>query len=193
MKENYQDFYRRASEAHNFVIATLPTLGPKANLSDLADLLLSLKKSSDLLDDARKEIDKVMRAVEAIFCKLAVTSNMTEPVRTDYCTATPKLKMVASIPSIKTEPEKYAQLMRYLKIPEHLWSTAGGVNGEYQSAKVALHWPGICDLLTERARLGEPMPPGIDPAKVTTNYSVRLTQRKEILSAIEFEKQQTMF
>jgi hypothetical protein len=61
--------------------------------------------------------------------------------------------------------------MEHLGIPEHM--AAGDV--------VRPHWPGLKEYLTKLAQQGLPLPPGIDPQKTYSEYTLEVRKKKGVL------------
>ena len=139
-------------------------------INQLAEVAFVFKKSSELLDDIRKQVTKAEALLETIICKKWVLQAEPTEIATDYIVAQPKLKMQATLPSAKTDDENYTKLLQALEIPEHCWPL------------IRLHWPAMCDHLTELAEVGKPFPNGLDPRKISPQYSLRFYQRKEIIA-----------
>src|SRR3990172_171746 len=170
MQTRLVDFYRNVGFSHASLYNDVQTILGEVqalSLTDLDETAFVCKKSSELINDLRKQLDKAQQILEAVVCKR--WSQLPEPVEisTDYILAQPKLKMQPTFPSERTDPEGYATLMRALDIPEHCWHN------------VRLHWPSLCDHITSLAAEGKPFPLGLK--KIIPQYSLAFRQRKRIV------------
>src|SRR3972149_10339725 len=142
----------------------------ESSIEKLAEIAFIFRKTSALIDDLRKQINKAEAILEIAVCKKWVTQTEPSEIKTDYISVTPKLKIQTTLPSAKTNPEDHEKLLRALNIPEHCWPL------------IRLHWPAMCEYLTELAEQGKPFPDGLDPRKTTPQYSLKFHQRKEIVA-----------
>lgn len=179
MLENAIKYYCGQSEWHQVQFQKLNELlkitSSIKNLEELTDIAFSIRKSLDLVEDQRKELNRFVESLEKVIGALWVQNGDSEPIRTDFVTASPRLKMVATVPSRHKDPEAYAKLMQFYNIPDHLWNVK-----EEDHPVVSIHWPGLVDDISERTMRGLPLPDGLDPSKMITLYKVTFRQRKEI-------------
>ena len=151
-------------------------------LETIADIHLILREMSTLANDLRKETDGARDFLGRIACLLYLRESLNEgsgdPIRGELAIATPDIKQVATLP--KRGTDEHAQLCHFL-----------GINHEaVKSGVVHIHWPAVVELLTETARLGKPLPPGIDPKKTYSWYRlspVRLKPNKTFALPVEDE------
>ena len=179
MDNNLREIYKSAKLLHNSIYdETCKVMTASINetsLEKLAETAFVLKKASALADDLRKQLNKAQAILELAVCQKWIKQTEPSDIRTDYITATPRLKMTTTLPSDKTDPEGYEKLLRALQIPEHCWPL------------MRLHWPGICEDITELAAQGKPFPEGLNPAKNKANYALHYHQRKEIIAADQID------
>jgi hypothetical protein len=185
MKSNAQEMFRKMREAHDFAVATLVALEQDVQATcgndekELADIAYALRETTDLADDLRKRAAALGRTAQSAACMLQVTLNgSAASIKTDYCTAALKMKTVVSIPKKDRQPNEYAALMDWLKVPRELWQNE---NSKYSA--VEFHWPGLVDLISQKQSQGLPLPPGIDPNKTYVEYSLTMRGKKDVASA----------
>lgn len=145
------------------------------DVRETADMVYAAKDAQKFAEDTVKELRGLIELVEKVTCILYVKAGSLDVLRTDHCTATPRVGMMASLPRRKTDFESYKKLMDFLKVPENLWHLPEGERGP-----VDFDWKGITQLLTDRAEQGLPLPPGIDPSKTYPVYRVTCHPRKEV-------------
>lgn len=141
-----------------------------ADINELAEIAFICKKSSELLDDMRKQLNKHLSTLEIIICKQWAMQEEPVDISTEYMHALPKLKIITTLPSDKTNPLAYEKLLRSLRIPEHCWPL------------IRLHWPSFCEYMTELTEQGEPLPEGLDAQKTAPAYSLQFYQRKALVA-----------
>ena len=140
----------------------------EGDLQELADFAYALKKVSDMLVEMSKRSRNSYELSERLLCMLWAKANSDEPIRTPYCTITPRIRMAAQIP--KKGTDEYEMLMASL-----------GINAELaQVDAVRPHWPGLVDYVTERLTSGKPLPSGIDTTKTYPVYGVTIRDRKGV-------------
>jgi hypothetical protein len=144
------------------------------SLPELVDLIYALRKTSELADTARKEMNRIEELTIKQACLIWTTTDG-NPIRSDYVTGSPDIKMMASLPRRKSNPEGYAALMRYLGVPDELWDTS-----DEESEAVRPHFPGMVDLLSRAMQEGRPLPPGISPENTYPLYKMRLVAKKGV-------------
>lgn len=176
MKKTAIDLYTLTKSTHARIYLLAKTLHQDAiegrcDMEELADLTYALREVFNYIDDMRKEISKTKQACERIACVLWSHKSDGDPIRTPYCTGTPKVKMMASLPNKRREPEKYAALMTHLGIDPSLWK------GENDAVRV--HWPGFVEHMTALAEKGLPLPAGIDVDKTYPVYSLTIKKGKK--------------
>lgn len=140
----------------------------EADIKELADLAFALKKISELFDEMEKRTRNTYELAERLLCMMWAQVGDSDPIRTEHCTITPRIRMAAQIPK-KGTPE-YEELMKALGIGVELQKTDA----------VRPHWPGLVDYVTELLTSGRPLPPGVDASKTYPVYGVTIRQRKGI-------------
>lgn len=133
-------------------------------MEEQADVAYAANEAFKLLDDLRKEAQVIRELAEKIGTALWVKVSNGDPIRTDYVTATPRVKMTATLPKKSKDPVAYATFMRFLKIPEDI----------ADAEVVRPHWPAVVELLSKLMEEGKPLPPGIDPDKMYPVYKMTL-------------------
>jgi hypothetical protein len=139
-------------------------------MNELTDAVYSLGEAYKYADDLRREIDKTKKLASKLVCLLWAKFTEGGPIRTAHCTGTPRIKMIASVPSARRDPEAYESLMEHLAIPERVW----------RNDVVRPHWPGLVEHLSQRLEQGLPVPPGIDPDKTYPDYAVTIRSKKGV-------------
>lgn len=139
-----------------------------------ADAAYAFRETHKLIDDVRKRLEDLRKLSEKMACVIAAATFDADTIRTDYCSATPDVKPIASVPSRSRQPEEYAKLMSWLGVPEGLWST----NDDH--APIKPHWPGVMEMLDREMRAGRPLPPGIDPNKTYNEYKLVIRGKKGV-------------
>lgn len=126
------------------------------------DIAFAMSELDKLFHDIGVEIRKVREIAELIGGRAWLQSPSEEPIRTDHCTATVKLKMQPATPP-KDSPE-LAELLDWL-----------GVKQNHNA--VRLHWPTLCDIVTKCVEESKPLPACIDP-KTLHNPSITMQFHK---------------
>lgn len=142
-----------------------------ADEKEQADTAYALRQIEDLADEIRKNCKKQGELAQRMACMIVGTAGGSTIIRTDHVSATCDIRPIVSIPRRSTHPEEFAELMRYLKVPDELWKP-----GDH--AAMQPHWPGLVDLLSRRQAAGLPLPPGIDPNKTWPKYALILRGKK---------------
>jgi hypothetical protein len=143
-------------------------LHAEADLTELADMSYTLSKVTEIFDKIEKKTRGTSDLADRLLCMLWAQRSDAEPIRTTYCTITPRIRMAAQIP--KKGTDEYADLMNYL-----------GINQELQQADaVRPHWPGLVEHVTELLTSGRPLPAGVDPSKTYPVYGVTIRPKKGI-------------
>jgi hypothetical protein len=176
--------FTEVKHAHEQIYTALKALKSLAaqsgSITELANIAHAINQSQKLTADTDKDIRMFLETVKKALCVLWVQSDLSgepAPIKTDYVTATPSVKMVLSVPSRKTDFASYAKLMTHLGVPQHLWDMPEG-----QSVVADVHYPGFVDYVSSLVEQGAPLPPGCDPAKLSPVYKVVLNSRKEVLA-----------
>jgi hypothetical protein len=137
-------------------------------LEELADIAYTLQRCRDMLHSMHKQASGSFDLVTRFACVKWAQRGEGEPIRTEYCTVTPSVRMCAKVP--RKEDESYEALMNHL-----------GVNSDMlKYDTVRPHWPGLVDYITERLTEGKPLPPGVDPNTKYPVYSITIRKKKGI-------------
>lgn len=170
---------KESQEFHQFVMtmfadwekqqsAITQAMRVEGDLKELTDYVYALKKTAGLLTEMEKQTRNAYEVGERLLCMLWAKNGDSEPIRTEHCTASPRIRMAAQIPKRGT-PE-YDELM-----------TAFGVSDELrQSDAVRPHWPGLIDFVTGALTEGRPVPKGIDITKTYPVYGVQFRDKKGV-------------
>lgn len=163
-KAFFTDAYERILEIRELTKA-------QTDMNELADWVYALRESYTFVDNLRKDIKAAMETCEKLACLFWIEMQDGDPIKTEYVTATPKVKMIASIPSKKKDPEQYAKLMNFLGVDEKLYD---------EIEVVRPHWPGFVEMVSQLAEKGLPLPDGIDPTKTFPQYSLIVRKQKGV-------------
>lgn len=176
MKSETKDLYILVRDTHAQVYNRVKELTEQtkalADLEEQADNCYALHQTLKLIEDMRGQLRDLKDMAERLTGVLWSKLSDGDPIRTTYVTATPRLRVVASIPSRKSSPEKYNALMNALGVPTHL--------SNKDTEVVRVHWPGLCDHLTSLQEQGLPLPEGLDGDKTWTQYSMLYRAKKGV-------------
>ncbi len=146
----------------------------KYTLKEMVNIIQAFREMSKFLVDLKREVDGLQNLTESLCCAKWVTENVNttkpKPIRTHLATGSPKVSMRAKLPKLRSEPEAYYALM------EHLGVSREVVVADY----VRLHWPSVCEHISELAEKGEPLPKGVKPDETYPVYSVAMLTRGDI-------------
>lgn len=145
------------------------------DLGELADITYALKEYAKLLEALRKTVAAETRMAERMACMLWMQGESTEPIRTDFVTASPRISISAKLPTRRKHPEDFAKLMEFLKIPREHWDV-----DEEESVVVDIHFKGFAAMISDRAAKGLPLPPGVDPKQTMSEYFLTCRGKKEV-------------
>lgn len=175
MKPSAIEFFKRAVKAHEELFLQITKLSKEIeldrNLFELTDYAYALNEAYKRLDDIAHETKRLRERVTQIVVALWVTTEG-EPIRTDYVTGIPDVKMMASVPSKNKDPEKYHALMEHLGVPKALYDGDNDV--------LRPHWPGLVDYVSELLSQGRPVPPGCNTDKLIPVYKLALRGKKGV-------------
>jgi hypothetical protein len=175
-----QQKYCDLLEAHNDLYAEMVRIRATftksgLTLEEMADSAFIFRECTALADDLRKEFSLLNVMAEQVTCLVWVEQNLnaadaSQPIRARLCIATPDVGQMAALPKPVGNPVEYRALLDWLKIPVAV----------IEHDLVRPFWPAMTLLLTEMARLGKPLPAGIDPSKTYPVYKLRLMRNKEV-------------
>lgn len=141
------------------------------NLETLTDELYATREMEkvvkEMVSRLRKRRDFLEKAICLIWQK---DSPDGEPIRTDYCTATPKPTVTPKLPTYKNDPDAYIRLMQYFGV-------------SYDAAKAEVlrpHWPAFVEFFADILAEGKPIPEGIDPSVMYPVFNVTVKSKKGI-------------
>lgn len=123
------------------------------------DVGFVMKELDKLLYDIGLEVRKTMSLAELLACRTWLQSTDDQPIRTEHCTASPRLKMQPATPP-KDSPE-LAELLDWL-----------GMKQNHDAVRI--HWPTLCDIVTKCVADSKPLPKCIDPESLH-NPEMKLT------------------
>lgn len=165
MNDAAQQLYSSVTELHTTIYKSLLQIKyatPKrADIEDDTDNIYVLNMCLKAIDDIKKEMNKLSTQLKRQVCAIWAQQMTGEPIRTKYCTGTPRIKQTASIP--KQGTEEYAELCQFFHVPA--------------TAPFRPHWPTMVEAISMEIASGRPLPPGVDPAKVTSVMEVTTRKR----------------
>lgn len=183
MKKSIQSLYLQVRDVHKTLITMSDYLiseASKGDVKDLADTAYAMREIASFADEIRKKANKIGEQSQKVACFVAVQAaglndDPTQlKITTDYCTAMPDVKRIASLPDKRNNPKEYAELMQHYGVsPEHFESTSG-------NPFVVCYWPGVIDRINKDMALGKPTPPGIDPTKMIPEYRLNIRGAKGV-------------
>jgi hypothetical protein len=191
MNDILKEIYKECRDVHEKLMRKVLDLKagfPTDSEKDLADTAFALREAEEHLDAIRKDIKAVGELAEKHCCvkyltnpKYIANPAKAEPVRTDYCTASPDMAVCASVPTFKKTPEQYQLLMDFLGVDPNC-RDQGEIEMEdgtiADTEVLRVHWPGFQSLCTRLQRQGIALPDGINPDATYTLYKLRIRQRK---------------
>jgi len=143
----------------------LKRIAESADLREIADDIYALKEVEKLLEDARKEIKGISEDLIRQGCHLYVLAGDGDPIRTEYCTASPDAKPTVKLPK-KDSPE-YQQLMDYFGVPK--------------DAPFSPDWNKMIERVEADLAEGKPCPKGCDPSKMYILPKMVIRKKRPIL------------
>jgi hypothetical protein len=187
MLEDLKELHAEATEIHaKFVKKCLDCDEYYANnaptLEELADAVLYLRETFELMDEAKKKVNKLKSFVERLTCGRWLTQGTGEPIETDLCTARPKVRQVPNLPSFKSRPDDYHALCDFLGIKPGLGWIATETNkaGEdvAERGTVTFDWLAISALIEEQAAEGLPLIPGLHADNMADEFKVNVRRKR---------------
>lgn len=152
------------------------TLKKSNDQRELADAVYAINAAAKYVDDSHKEMNRLEDLLEKITCLIwSRDSPDGESIGTDYCVAIPDIKMMASLPHPRRNPKEFLDLMEFMGVPRALTDV-----GEGRKPVVQADFNGFADYLTDLARNGRPLPPGITVEKTYPVFKVQVRKRKEV-------------
>lgn len=165
--------YKKAQAAHAEIYTLLKQLREfTESCSDAhehADTAIAMREIAKFMNDSRKDATVLKELAEKIGCAIWIRDGKSEPIRTDYVTASPDVTMITSLPKRGT-PE-YGEMMKFMGVPEELWCE--------ESDAVRAHWPGFVKLMSDRLAAGKPLPPGVRTDKTYPRYEFKPLRSKK--------------
>lgn len=175
MRSKPRELFRFMSSSYmellNRVKSLSADLNSETDIEELCDSAYAIREAHKQADDLRKKLNALQIKHAQLICALWLRSPDSDKIKTEYCTVTPVIKQIASVPSFRKEPEVYRTLMEALGIPAEMYET-GVVRPSYEA---------FCDYISELTAQGKPLPKGLDVAKVYQNPTVNIRKRKGVL------------
>lgn len=132
-----------------------------------ADVAFAMAELDKMIKDMGVQVRKTRELAEAAAIVVWMHSDDDGPIRTDHCTASPRLKLQPAMPK-KDSPE-LAELFEWMGMPEESRSL------------VRVHWPSLCDAVTACIENGKPIPKCIKPEDMHNPSGVlQFYKKKEV-------------
>lgn len=129
------------------------------------------EKLSELIKDLNTTINGMSEMSQQVAAMKQITAHINSescpPIKGELATGTPNVKSRVKLPTLKGDRENYLKMMQYFGVSE---DTA-------ISDIFRLHWPKMCEYISERASRGLPLPPGLD-ARIYPIYSLSLRTKR---------------
>lgn len=159
--------YKTSKDVHKAIYLSLKDAAKKLQAGqtpgEIADAAYLLRKSSELLDDAHKEIDKYRKILDRVGC-LMVVEQAGANLQGEYATARGDLSTSVSLPSFTDDPENYAELCAYF--------------GVGCSPMTRIHFPAVREHITELLSQGKNLPPVLAKYKQYQEAKLVATARR---------------
>lgn len=169
--------YRRLHDEHMRTYATLieerQTLNGSSvdDLAYLCDAIYLMKKSREVVEDIRKELDAFVRVAEKISSLLWLQEGSGDSLTGAIAKGVPAPGVALSPPSKHKDPEAYAAIMNRLGVPEKFWKDCDVVKP---------HFPGLADYATMIMAEGGNLEPEFAVLKQTPTFTVRTTKHRDV-------------
>lgn len=157
------DLHKRAQTLHAEYYNALGDVRDEARKmkgAPVVDAVYVLKRSREIVDDTRKEINKCLDFIERIGCMIALQNE--GHLEGDLAKGSGNVKQQPAIPNREDEPDKYFALMDALGIPREL--------SENRAIKPSFR--GIGEFVEKLGAEGKPMPDGLQHARQVSSYTV---------------------
>jgi hypothetical protein len=163
-REQLLQAYSEADDAHTKMHGVLATTQEALNTMNPAfvvDAVFALKRISELFDETRKKIDKVVQHGEKLGCALVVSAGENE-LQGQWASGTAQTSSRPGVPHPDREPEQYVALMTALGVPEHLIA----------EASLTPRFDAVGNVMNKLAEEGKPIPEGLKHARMFPTYTV---------------------
>lgn len=184
MKPELAKLYRDVQDLHRKHYAMVEKLREEitktTDLKELADTAYCFHKAIELAEDMSKEFKKTEelagKLAVLVHTKLVQGGMKDEPIRTDFCTATPDCTMMIMLPKKRSEPEQYDALMAHMLpgVPREVWDTPDG-----EAEQLRVHWPGFQARVNRDLASGKPAPPGINMSRSVPQFKLKFSRSKK--------------
>lgn len=152
-----RDIQRQTRE----IVAELEPAVKTADADLAVDAVYALKKTAELLDNARKTVSALITHAERIGC-FRVINSMSNELRGEWASGHASTTDQPAVPHPDREPEQYAELMRAL-----------GASDELIAAKTMRpSFNAINQYAQSLAEEGRPLPPAFKHVRLVPRYSV---------------------
>lgn len=173
MKPNVQAVYLAVRSHHENLYREVLNLKKECesfSVADQADAAYALREAAELLDDSRKELNRLRKFIEQVACLRMYQAEVTK-IKTNHVSASVKVSMYANYPHKKEkDPKRFEALMLSMGIPQNVVDTEA----------VRVNWEGFKDWFTIRQSNGEPLPEGVDVQEMYSEYGLNLRKLKGV-------------
>ena len=137
-----------------------------ANVVEEIDLAFAARESLSTLEELTKRIRKLQTLCESLAAKQMIG----DPIRTEFCTASPKPRIWYKIPYKRGgNEEEFDGIMKTLGVPSNV----------YENELVRFHGPGVADYCTKM--IGECKEPPFKDV-VTTELGITMRKTRDVSS-----------
>lgn len=177
MKSSGQKLYRTVMKAiediQNAVNEADQDLKDTVCVEEQADLEFVLYKCDQLISEFRKTVERARKRRVYIMCIHFANTGRTEPVRTDYVTASPRVTYMPRLPSASNTNQRgeYQELLRTFGVPEEAI-----VQDLFRP-----HWPSFFEYVKQCEETGKPLPHGVMPERFPQYEVTHRSTKKSII------------
>lgn len=111
---------------------------------ELLDTAFALSQAADLIKELSIRLEEGSRQLQKLICAMSLETEDVGSIHGRWATGTPDAKVVPRIPTLRGDPEAYAQMCNFFNAP---------ADGLFRP-----HWPTIRDWATARVAEGRSLP-----------------------------------
>ena len=169
--------YAQVKETHESVFVNMQrakeAVRELQNLEQIVDVIAVLKKSDELLKDTKSQVAALTAKLQEIACKLYMqhgASNIGEPIRTEWVTGTPDIRVKPSLPSFKLNPTMFIAMCNDLGYPLEA--------GDAEMFRP--HYPSVMTYLSKLQEQCKPMPAWVDTNRSGSEFGVKCLWKRDV-------------
>lgn len=133
----------------------------------IVDATYVLKRTSELADETRKEIDRTLVLVQKLGC-LAVMHTTDDKLHGQIANGYGKSGQELIVPDKDKNPNEYLALMRAIGVTEEMAA----------NPYIKPSWKDVAEFTSKLAEEGKPIPPGLEHVQHTTKFTVVATAKR---------------